>query len=133
MKSMQTEIMRLQTDLENANQRASNAEASVEALKNELKKIKEKNTAEVKQVKEKNTALDNKLNETKTELFRCIETVEDNKNRQLRKTLVFWGISEMKFPNDQNKNRKESWEEKATCLNYGRKDECFARRGGKNG
>ena len=64
MKSMQTEIMRLQTDLENANQRASNAEASVEALKNELKKIKEKNTAEIKHVKEKNTALPYKRKST---------------------------------------------------------------------
>ena len=105
LKSMQTEIVKLQTELEKANQRADNAEKAAEQFKKDIKKIQEKNTS-----------LDTKLTTTKKELIQCIDTVEDNKNRQLRKTLVFRGIDEMTFPDDPNKQRQETWEETAKVL-----------------
>ena len=59
---MQNEIVKLQSELEKANQRADNAEAAAEKFKKDLNKLQEKNTA-----------LDTKLTVTKKELVQCID------------------------------------------------------------
>ena len=112
LKSMHEEITSLQTALETSDQKYKNAEKEIATLKKELNKVKEEKNALSNKLDTTNT----KLTNTNNDLKKCIDTVEDNKNRQLRKTLVFRGIKELEFPGDENRNRKETWEETAKLL-----------------
>ena len=110
LKSMHNEIVNLQTQLETSEQKYQNAEKEITSLKKELSKLQDDKNA----LSNKLDTTNNKLSTTNNELNKCIDTVEDHKNRQLRKTLVFRGIEEQRFPDDHN--RKETWEETAELL-----------------
>ena len=74
-------------------------------------------------LKEANAELKANMRNAKNEHDKIVEIVEDNKNRQLRKTLVFKGIPEQQFetegktnPDGSPKMRPENWSETANIL-----------------
>lgn len=108
LSSMKNEIIRLQSELETVSGVANNAMKLAEQVKKDLTKLQEENS-------HLKTQLKNDTNEHN----KMLEVVEDNKNRQLRKTLVFKGIPEQ----DQSENvhgsgssRGENWDNTATVL-----------------
>ena len=110
--SLKDEIVRLQNELETVRGVADNANKLSEILKKDCT-----------QLKEDNTNLKSKLQTVIKEQESLQETIEDNKNRQLRKTLVFKGIPEQRFSDEQNSNpdgsprmNPESWDDTATIL-----------------
>ena len=113
LSSLKNEIVRLQSELETANNTANNAIKLAEQLKKDLTLLKEEN-AELKA----------NLKNQKNEHEKIVELVEDNKNRQVRKTLVFKGIPEKRFdtedgklnPDGTPKTRPENWSETSNIL-----------------
>ena len=110
--SLKNEIVRLQSELETANNSANNATKLAEQLQKDCILLKEAN-AELKA----------NMRNAKNEHDKIVEIVEDNKNRQLRKTLVFKGIPEQQFetegktnPDGSPKMRPENWSETANIL-----------------
>ena len=111
-KSLKEEIVRLQSELESVSGVAENATKLTEML-----------SKDCMQLKEENTNLKSKLHNIINEQDSLQEIIEDNQNRQLRKTLVFKGIPEQKFRDEQNTNadgsprmNPESWDDTATIL-----------------
>ena len=104
LSSMKQEIIRLQSELETVSGVANNAMKLSEQLKKDVTKLQEENTH-----------LKTKLQNTINSQNKFEEVIEDNKNRQLRKTLVFKGIPE-KQNNEDNSTRSENWDETATTL-----------------
>ena len=114
LSAMKQEITRLNSELETVTGAASNAMKLAEQLKKDCTKLKEDNSN-----------LKAKLQNTIHEQQEILEVVEDNKNRQLRKTLVFKGIPEKRYAaeggsaesgNGTPRTRPESWDDTATVL-----------------
>ena len=112
LSSLKQEIIRLQSELETTTNIANNA------LKQSDQLIKDCTL-----LKEENSNLKAKLQNTINEQDFIYEVIEDSKNRQLRKTLVFKGIPEEKYevvdsanPDGSPRTRPESWDDTATIL-----------------
>ena len=113
LSSLTQEITRLQSELETVSDVAKNAIKLSEELRKEFT-----------QLKEENTSMKYKLQNSINEQDKTLKIIEDNKNRQLRKTLVFKGIPENKFnddatslnPDGSPKMRPENWDDTATIL-----------------
>ena len=112
LKELKEEISKLRSELETVENIASNANKLSEALQKE-----------VSQLKEINTNLQAKINNNNNEHEKTLEVIEDTKNRQLRKTLVFKGIPEQKIADEKNPNpdgsprmRPENWDDTAVIL-----------------
>ena len=112
LSSLKQEIICLQSELETTTNIANNA------LKQSDQLIKDCTL-----LKEENSNLKAKLQNTINEQDFIYEVIEDSKNRQLRKTLVFKGIPEEKYevvdsanPDGSPRTRPESWDDTATIL-----------------
>jgi len=112
--SMKQELTRLQSELECVTGVADNALKLSEQLKKDFTKLQDDNV-------NLKTRLQNSISDQQ----QLLEVVEDNKNRQLRKTLVFKGIPEQKFQSvnagstsnaDSAPLRSENWDDTATIL-----------------
>jgi len=110
--SLTQEIVRLQSELEVVSSVANNALKLSESLKKDVTLLQEENAN-----------MRAKLQNVIKEQVDIQEVVEENKNRQLRKTLIFKGIPEQKFPDQSNTNSNgsqrmnpESWDDTATIL-----------------
>ena len=108
--NMKVELVRLQSELETVSAIASNAQKLSEQLKKDCTLLKEENVN-----------LKAKLQNVVIEQDKICEVIEDNKNRQLRKTLVFKGIPEAEYegstsPSGAPTKRSETWEDTATIL-----------------
>ncbi len=99
LSSVKEELVRLQNELDTVSNVANNALKQSDMLKKELTKVQEEN-AHLK------TQLQNNNNDQ----LEMRESLEDTKNRQLRKTLVFKGIKEVN-PNDSaSPNGDKNWD-----------------------
>lgn len=98
LSSMKQEISRLDSALETATGIANNAMKLTEQLKKDVTLLKEENAYLKTQLRA------NKIEQTKN-----LESIEDNKNRQLRKTIIFKGIEE-------KKSGGENWEDTTAVL-----------------
>ena len=106
LNDMKQEISRLQSELETVSGVAANALKLSEQLKVDFTKLQEEQVH-----------LKTKLLNSTSEQNKMQEVIEDNKNRQLRKTLVFKGIPEENTANDDNTNPpRENWDETASIL-----------------
>ena len=111
LSSMKQEIIRLQSELETVSGVANNAMKLSEQLKKDVTKLQEENIH-----------LKTKIQNTINGQHKLEEVIEDNKNRQLRKTLVFKGIPEQQIdeassnPDGSQKTRSENWDDTATIL-----------------
>ena len=110
--SLTQEIVRLQSELEAVSSVANNALKLSESLKKDVTLLQEENAN-----------MRAKLQNVIKEQVNIQEVVEENKNRQLRKTLIFKGIPEQKFPDQSNTNSNgsqrmnpESWDDTASIL-----------------
>jgi len=112
---MKQEIVRLQGDLESATEKANNAV-----------KLSDQLAIRVTKLEEENNHLKHKLQNANNDQAACLENVEECKNRQLRKTLIFRGIPEQKFQSSSDSTsagstspsraRGENWDDTATVL-----------------
>ncbi len=111
---MKDEILRLQGELE-----------SVTGIANNAHKLAEKLQKKVTKLEEENGHLKHKLQNTVNDHDASLEMIEECKNRQLRKTIVFRGIPEKKIPSEASTNnntdgapttRPENWDETAVAL-----------------
>ena len=110
--SMKEELIRLQSELETISGVAENAVK----LSDQLKK-------DCAQLKDENINLKAQLKNATNEQEKTLEIIEENKNRQLRKTLVFKGIPEKTFRDESAlnadgtpKSRSENWDDTASIL-----------------
>lgn len=111
LSSMKQEIVRLQSELDTVSDVANNAMKLSEQLQKDVTKLQEENTH-----------LKTKIQNTINGQHKLEEVIEDNKNRQLRKTLVFKGIPEQQINeassngDGSQKTRSENWDDTATIL-----------------
>ena len=112
LSSLSAEIIHLQSELETTSGVANNSLKLAEQLKKECPHLKEDNTN-----------LKAKLQNTINQQDDIYKIIEDNKNRQLRKTLIFKGLPEQKFvdeshpnPNGTPKMRPENWDDTTSIL-----------------
>ena len=114
LSDMKSEIVRLQGELESVTGIANNSQKLVEQLQTKVTKLEEENGH-----------LKHKLQNTVNDQHASLEKIEECKNRQLRKTIVFRGIPEKNFPSETTTNnntdsapspRPENWDETAVAL-----------------
>lgn len=108
--AMKDEMVRLQGEVESVTNVANNSQKIAENLQTRVTKLEEENNQ-----------LKHKLHNTVNDQHAALEMVEDCKNRQLRKTVVFRGIPEKKIQSEVNTDgtlstRPENWDDTAGAL-----------------
>ena len=99
LSSVKDELVRLQNEIDTVSNVANNALKQSDLLKKELTKVQEENAHLKTQLQNNNNAQ-----------HEMRESMEDTKNRQLRKTLVFKGVKE-ENPNDSTSpNGEKNWD-----------------------